>query len=301
MNVEILKCHSFGFAYCLVNDLQNRYGFSAQQKQDLSIAIGDSGGLVDIDRTVFLLPSASGDARLEAFRKDGQRIHYPLSCVPGAARAIFNRLPKKELLLELEQKKVIVKRSKWLFEKLSTFECFPEDSIHLRFCQNNRGDIEFFFESNRLHRVLIDPNGLGSSISFSPDCGIEEFPNLHTIASKVLISPNNRVWIEMRGGHDENCDTVFESMLASIAGATHLGLVTPSDWTIAILGSSVLAGKILLGESEVKKICFAGNATFVFSAEISFDGTRIDSDQMSGEFFETEASDFSKEFLNFQR
>lgn len=138
MKVEILKCHGSNNDFVLIDDLQDTYQFSEEERIHIANRLCNREGLVGGDGILFVEKSDVADARMRMFNPDGSEAEMcgnGLRCVARYASEHFN---KTNLVIETKEANLAVEQKEDIFDKIPSFEVaiepvsFDPDSLPLQ-------------------------------------------------------------------------------------------------------------------------------------------------------------------------
>ncbi len=122
MRIELLKCHGSNNDFVLIDDLQQTYQFSEEDRVTIAKNLCDREGLVGGDGILFVEQSEVADARMRMFNPDGSEAEMcgnGLRCVARYASEQFN---KTQLVIETKEANLTVEQKGDIFENIPSFE-----------------------------------------------------------------------------------------------------------------------------------------------------------------------------------
>lgn len=94
MKFNVLKCHGSGNDFLLIDEYNNEYNFTEEERVVLSRALCDRNGLLGADGILFFQKSLTADGKMRIFNADGTE---PEMCGNGlrcVSRYAFELLKK---------------------------------------------------------------------------------------------------------------------------------------------------------------------------------------------------------------
>lgn len=177
MEIKMIKCHGTGNDFILIDEISHDYGFTEEQRRDMSILLCDRENGIGADGILFVLNSYKYDGRMRIFNSDGTE---PEMCGNGlrcVGRYVLELLGKDEAVIETMKAHYNVKVAEELFKGVKNIE-ITIDTVSL-----NPKDLPLLAEGNDfLFRPITE---LSNTLEFSAFSITN--PHLVTFVDKVDI------------------------------------------------------------------------------------------------------------------
>ncbi len=122
MKIELLKCHGSGNVFYLIDEIKQDYGFSEQDRIELSCAVCSKEGPLGADGILFLLPSSKAQGRMRIFNSDGSEAEMCGNGLRCIGRYVMEALKEQEATIETMKASYLVKHVDDIYENVYTVE-----------------------------------------------------------------------------------------------------------------------------------------------------------------------------------
>jgi diaminopimelate epimerase len=122
VDLEFLKCHGSGNDFIIIDEWNNDYSFSEEERKMLAVQLSRRGGPIGSDGILFVMSSTTADVRMRMFNSDGSEAEMCGNGLRCAARYAIDRTGKKELVFETMKADLPVAEVPEIYEGIRTFE-----------------------------------------------------------------------------------------------------------------------------------------------------------------------------------
>jgi diaminopimelate epimerase len=288
VDLEFLKCHGSGNDFIIIDEWNNDYSFSEEERKMLAVQLSRRGGPIGSDGILFVMSSTTADVRMRMFNSDGSEAEMCGNGLRCAARYAIDRTGKKELVFETMKADLPVAEVPEIYEGIRTFEVAIEpvsfDPASLPMITKKaewintplpeiKEDISFTALSvPNPHLAAVVDNVDDSTVQSAGERANDNrqlFPN-GTNVSFVKILANQKIFVRTyeRGvGLTNACGT---AMSASTLVSCILG-GQPFNEVITVYNPGGMVQTVVNKKDENFYIKLRGNATYEFEGTVSLD------------------------------
>lgn len=318
MKFEVLKCHGSGNDFLLIDEYNNDYNFTEEQRVILSKTLCFRDGILGADGILFFQKSSVADGKMRIFNADGTE---PEMCGNGlrcVARYAWELIKKDEMVIETLKENLIVKKVEDIYENIKTFQ------VKISPVSFKVNDLPMNFKKENLFNEYVQ--GLSDKYKFTA----VSLPNPHIISIVNEIDEDELVKVAQKANTDRSifprgvnvslvkplgeqsiyvqtyergvgltnaCGT---GMSASSLVSCMLGLNKYNE-DIKVLNKGGMVKCNVLKNDNDYAVLLIGNATFLYKGEVDFDFNDHNSFvQVIKEEYDNEVVNYSKlvQFVN---
>ncbi|RDY70590.1 diaminopimelate epimerase [Halobacillus trueperi] len=311
MKIPYIKCHGSGNDFILIDEIENDFGFSEKEREELSLLLCDRENGIGSDGILFVMPSEKAEGRMRMFNSDGTEAEMCGNGLRCVARHMIEKLGKKEIAIETEKAVLPVSQVEEIFPEIDTFSVmiepvsFEVDSLPMNFAGKEAVDVKIpELSEERTFTALSVPNphivtivdsvdqeellSVGKKANDLP----EVFPNGVNV-SYVQVLEKNKIFVRTfeRGvGLTNACGTAMSasSLVSTILGPNDLG--TP----IVVINKGGLVNCVVEKDNGRFSIQLRGNGTNVYQAEVDVDLGALTFEVSEKQFFAEENATYEK-------
>lgn len=314
MDIKMIKCHGTGNDFILIDEMSHEYGFSEEERCEMSILLCDREKGIGADGILFVLKSDKYDGRMRIFNSDGTE---PEMCGNGlrcVGRYVLELLDRDEAVVETMKAHYNVKKAEELFEGVKNIE-ITIDTVSL-----NPKDLPLLVEANEFLFKPIEE--LSKPLEFSAFSITN--PHLVTFVNKVDVEEvvevgkkaNSRKGCLPKGVNVNFVRKIDEDSIYVKTYERGVGLTKScgTGMTSASVAFFIKEGKkeyfpvniyndggmikCRVHEAQPREysVDFIGNATYVYSGTISLENNKYE--MKKDKVFEEENTQYDK-FLDF--
>lgn len=288
MVIDVVKCHGSGNDFIIIDEMDETYKFSEEDRIELTKQLAVRGKLIGSDGTLFIQKSNRADAKMRMFNTDGSEAEMCGNGLRCVARYVIDRVDEDSVVIETMKADLEVSKVEDIFDDILTYEVAIEPvSLHPRSLPVN-------IETPQHVETIID--GLHDTLTFTA----LSVPNPHivTVVENIQenqvreigeranerkdIFPNgvnvsfmkkldgSKVFVQTfeRGvGLTNACGT---AMSASSLVSCLLG-VNKFHEKITVLNPGGMVQCIVIKDEKGYRIRLRGNATFEFHGKVEID------------------------------
>lgn len=318
MEISILKCHGTGNDFILIDEYNNNYNFSEEDRKELAIVACNRKKAVGGDGILFVQKSSICDAKMRIFNSDGSEAEMCGNGLRCVGRYVMEILNKDKVEIETMKAKYVAQKEKEVYKGVKTvkifiesisldpkslpmnsnkdkvlFESVPELSENLKFTAVSITNPHLISIVNEINEgELVDSGVKGNSTKSVLPQGVN--------VSFVKVFDEKDIYVRTyeRGvGLTKSCGT---AMTASSVTACLSGKVD-FDKKISIFNDGGMINSIVHKNDDGSYLVeFIGNATFVFQGSMEFSDKKIKNIVMDETIYEDETNDYNK-FFNYTR
>ncbi|SHE53011.1 diaminopimelate epimerase [Clostridium fallax] len=122
MKIDFIKCHGSGNDFILIDEIQNNFNFSEEDRKNLSITLCNREKAIGADGILFVLNSKDCDGKMRIFNSDGSEAEMCGNGLRCVGRYIMDFLKKDHICVETLKAKYNVKKVPSLFPGIYTVE-----------------------------------------------------------------------------------------------------------------------------------------------------------------------------------
>ncbi|MCP3026356.1 diaminopimelate epimerase [Halobacillus sp. A5] len=286
--IEFIKCHGSGNDFILIDEINNNYSFSEDERRDLSILLCNRAEGVGSDGILFVMKSEAAKARMRMFNSDGTEAEMCGNGLRCVARHVIEQVEESKVNIETEKAVLAVEQVEEIHSGIATFSVaiepvsFEVESLPMNFEKSEALDEVIPELSNSLtFTALSVPNPHIVTIVDEVDQELLEavgkkanqlpavFPRGVNV-SFVQILEKNKIFVQTyeRGvGLTNACGT---AMSASTLVSTILGQ-NEIDVPIVVINKGGLVNCVVEKADRRYTIQLRGNATNVYTASVDID------------------------------
>jgi diaminopimelate epimerase len=122
MNLKLTKCHGSGNDFLLIDELNDTYNFTEEDRQNLTISLCDRHDGLGADGILFVLNSETCDAKMRVFNADGSEASMCGNGLRCVGRYVCELLNKKNIVIETMKANLNVSEAASIYEELPTYK-----------------------------------------------------------------------------------------------------------------------------------------------------------------------------------
>ena len=122
MRIQLKKCHGSNNDFLLIDEITNKYSFTDTDRENLAIALCDRNSNLGADGILFVMKSASADAKMRIFNADGSEASMCGNGLRCAGRYLCDLLQKDELVVETLKANLQVKKAESIYQQIPTYQ-----------------------------------------------------------------------------------------------------------------------------------------------------------------------------------
>lgn len=315
MNFDIIKCHGACNDFALIDEINNNYNFTEDDRRKLAILLCDREGPVGGDGVVFMSKSNSCDGKMRIFNADGTEPEMCGNVLRNVGRFVMENFKKDEVTIETMKADYKVRKVKDIFDGVYT------DEIELKAISFNPEDLPLISEKDK---VIFQPI---PELSAKEKFTAIACPNPHLVVltdeikadeiEEVGIKANSTKSVLPQGSNVNylkvlDGDTVYvktyergvgftkacgTGMTASIVACT-IAHPEMKNKPIKIYNDGGMIINTVVENEEGLKVIMVGNATFVYTATVKYEDNTISVSNKKEFVEENESYDKFLEFTN---
>lgn len=292
MKFDIIKCHGACNDFALIDEINNDYNFSEEDRRKLAILLCDRNGAVGGDGIVFMSSSENCDGKMRIFNADGTEPEMCGNVLRNVGRFVMENFKKDEVTIETMKADYKVRKVNNLFNGVYT------DEIELKAISFNPSDLPLISEDDKVISKSIPK--LSSKEKFTAiacpnphlvvltkeikEDEIEEVGIKANSTKSVLPQGANVNYLKILGedsvyvktyergvGFTKACGT---GMTASIVACT-IEHPEMKNKPIKIYNDGGMIINTVVENEEGLKVIMVGNATFVYTATVEYENNNI--------------------------
>lgn len=323
MKLEILKCHGSANDFILIDEYNNDYGFTEEQRVQLSITLCNRESVLGADGILFFTKSQKAEAGMRIFNSDGSEAEMCGNGLRCLGRYAIEVLKKDKVLIETIKENLLVKKLPDIMEGVVTVQAT------IKTANFKVSSLPMIYEKEILKNEIIP--GLSDNLKFTA----LSIPNPHIVAlvedideeaiEKIGIKANEAKDIFPKGVNlnfvkilgDKSIYVQTYERGVGLTNACGTGM-SSSSLVTCILGINNIGDEILvvnrggmvkcqpkLTEEGKYYVELMGNATYTFSGEVEFDFSKDNAFTFNKtETFEVDIknyeklAEYAKKFIN---
>jgi diaminopimelate epimerase len=313
MKINILKCHGSGNDFILIDEYNNNYNFTDEQRRQIAVVLCDRNGLIGADGILYFQKSISADGRMRIFNADGSEPEMCGNGIRCIGRYACELLGRDTVTIETMKKDLALKKREDIYPGVPTYEVliepvsFKPESLPINSVEEKIIDKKLIGISNKLAFTAVSvPNP--HIISIIEDIDEKELALIGEEANRnkailprgvnvsfVKIIEDLSIFVQTfeRGvGLTNACGTAMSAstLVSCLLGYNKLG----REVKVFNKGGMVKCqvNQDTEGNYTIKLI---GNGSYVFSCEVNFDFERPE----CSEIFEKNI--FIEEIKNYEK
>lgn len=122
MIIDVLKCHGSGNDFIIIDEMNERYMFSEEERVALSKQLAGRDKIIGSDGILFIQKSGHADAKMRMFNTDGSEAEMCGNGLRCVARYVSERLGQEKMIIETMKADLEVEHVEDLFEDILTYE-----------------------------------------------------------------------------------------------------------------------------------------------------------------------------------
>lgn len=122
LDIKIIKCHGSGNDFIMIDEMNANYGFTDEDRVELSKEFCNRDGLLGADGILFVLASDHADAQMRMFNPDGSEAEMCGNGLRCVVRYVTDLLNKDEVEIETMKATLHSKRTEDIFEGIQTYQ-----------------------------------------------------------------------------------------------------------------------------------------------------------------------------------
>lgn len=318
MEINILKCHGTGNDFILIDEYNNSYNFSEEQRKRLAILACNREKSIGGDGILFVQKSNVCDAKMRIFNSDGSEAEMCGNGLRCVGRYVMEILKKDKVHIETMKAKYMAQKEEEVYKGVKTVKIFI-DSISLdakSLPMNSKKDTVLFENVPELSEKLkftaisiTNPHLIsimdGISKDELVDVGVKGNSTKSILPKGVNVSfvkifDEKDIYVKTyeRGvGLTKSCGTAMtaSSVVSCLSGKVDF------DKKISIFNDGGMINSIVhKKENGSYLVEFIGNATFVFKGTIEFSNDEVKTLALDETLYNKETNDYD-EFFKFTR
>lgn len=292
MQIDLLKCHGSGNEFYLIDEINNDYNFTEDDRVDITKILCNKLSEFGADGILFLLPSNIAHGKMRIFNSDGSEAEMCGNGLRCIGRYVMEYLNKDNVTIETMKAKYDVSHSKDIYEGIYTVEViidtvdFNVSSLPLNYEESNllfkplsELSDKYCFSAVSItnpHIVALVEDIDDSELTI---IGVEANSNKRIFPKGVNVNfakviDYNSIFVRTyeRGvGLTPSCGTgmTASSIIAAMNDDSKLGK------TIDVVNQGgMIRCKVNKGEEEKITVNFMGNATYIYRCTIDYSSSR---------------------------
>ena len=292
MKFNIIKCHGACNDFALIDEINNNYNFTEEDRRKLAILLCDRNGAVGGDGIVFMSNSENCDGKMRIFNADGTEPEMCGNVLRNVGRFVMENFKKDAVTIETMKANYNVRKVKDIFDGVYTdeielkaisfnpddlplvskedkvvFQSIPELSSKEKFtaiaCQNTHLVVlTDEIKEEEIREVGIKANSTKSVLPQGSNVNYLKVLDKDTVYVKTY---------ERGVGFTKACGT---GMTASIVACT-IAYPEMKNRPIKIYNDGGMIINTVVENEEGLKVIMVGNATFVYTAEVEYENNTI--------------------------
>ncbi|SER72060.1 diaminopimelate epimerase [Salipaludibacillus aurantiacus] len=122
MKIDILKCHGSGNDFIIIDEMDEKYSFTDEERVKLTKQLAARNKLIGSDGTLFIQHSEQADARMRMFNTDGSEAEMCGNGLRCVARYVTEKMGRDTVIIETMKADLEVARVEEIFENIPTYE-----------------------------------------------------------------------------------------------------------------------------------------------------------------------------------
>lgn len=122
LEIEIIKCHGSGNDFLLIDEMNNDYSFTEEQRANLAKALCNRTTDLGADGILFVMKSEKADGRMRVFNADGSEASMCGNGLRCVARYVCEQLNKSTALIQTMKADLRVSKEEDIFPEIPTYK-----------------------------------------------------------------------------------------------------------------------------------------------------------------------------------
>ncbi|WP_226577876.1 diaminopimelate epimerase [Halobacillus litoralis] len=126
MQIPYIKCHGSGNDFILIDEIEQSFHFSEEERRQLSLLLCDREQGIGSDGILFVMPSEKAEGRMRMFNSDGTEAEMCGNGLRCVARHMIEKLGKTSIAIETAEAVLAVEQVEEIFPEIDTFSVMIE-------------------------------------------------------------------------------------------------------------------------------------------------------------------------------
>lgn len=122
MKLELIKCHGSGNDFFIIDEMEQSFGWSDEERANLTISLCNRGSELGADGILFILASEVADAKMRVFNADGSEASMCGNGLRCVARYVCEKLKIKEATIDTMKVTLHVSKESDIYKDIPTYK-----------------------------------------------------------------------------------------------------------------------------------------------------------------------------------